>query len=702
MKTTIKEMIAQMTLEEKVSQLVHQAKAIERLGIKEYNWWNESLHGVARAGTATVFPQAIALGATFDEELLQEVGDAIATEARAKYNVQQKYGDAGIYKGLTFYAPNVNIFRDPRWGRGHETYGEDPYLTGRLGVGYIKGMQGDNEKYLKTAACAKHFAVHSGPEGVRHSFDAHASEQDLRETYLPAFKACVQEAKVEAVMGAYNRLEGVPCCGNKRLLEDILREEWGFEGMVTSDFLALIDFHEGHKVTDNPTDSAAMALMNGCDFNLGFVFPNLVEAVKEGKVTIERIDEALERVLTTRSRLGMFSDENDNPYDNIPYSVVDSEEMRRLNEKAAKKCAVLLKNKDNILPLDKTGLKTIAVIGPNANNRRSLDGNYEGTASRYITVLEGIQDYAGDDVRVLFSEGCHFFRDQINPMAFKNDRIAEIKEICRESDVVIAVMGLDGTLEGEEGDTGSDYGMGDKPYLDLPGIQHDILKIAKESGKPVILVNMTGSAMTLNWEEENLDAIIQGWYPGARGGKAIAELIFGEANFEGKLPITFYRSMEELPEFTDYSMKNRTYRYMKNEALYPFGYGLSYTTFEYSSPKVTAEGDRVRVKVSVKNTGAMEGVETVQIYIKAREEWSPNPQLKGIRKVPLKAGEEKEITLELAKEAFQVFDEAGRAVISNDYDIYIGGQQPDTRSEKLLGEKCIHMEVGACFISELI
>ena len=702
MKTTIKEMIAQMTLEEKVSQLVHQAKAIERLGIKEYNWWNESLHGVARAGIATVFPQAIALGATFDEELLQEVGDAIATEARAKYNVQQKYGDAGIYKGLTFYAPNVNIFRDPRWGRGHETYGEDPYLTGRLGVGYIKGMQGDNEKYLKTAACAKHFAVHSGPEGVRHSFDAHASEQDLRETYLPAFKACVQEAKVEAVMGAYNRLEGVPCCGNKRLLEDILREEWGFEGMVTSDFLALIDFHEGHKVTDNPTDSAAMALMNGCDFNLGFVFPNLVEAVKEGKVTIERIDEALERVLTTRSRLGMFSDENDNPYDNIPYSVVDSEEMRRLNEKAAKKCAVLLKNKDNILPLDKTSLKTIAVIGPNANNRRSLDGNYEGTASRYITVLEGIQDYAGDDVRVLFSEGCHSFRDQINPMAFKNDRIAEIKEICRESDVVIAVMGLDGTLEGEDGDTGSDYGMGDKPYLDLPGIQHDILKIAKESGKPVILVNMTGSAMTLNWEEENLDAIIQGWYPGARGGKAIAELIFGEANFEGKLPITFYRSMEELPEFTDYSMKNRTYRYMKNEALYPFGYGLSYTTFEYSSPKITAEGGRVRVKVSVKNTGAMEGVETVQIYIKAREEWSPNPQLKGIRKVPLKAGEEKEITLELAKEAFQVFDEAGRAVISKDYDIYIGGQQPDTRSEKLLGEKCIHMEVGACFISELI
>lgn len=698
MRTDIKEMIEKMTLEEKVSQLVHQAKAIERLGLKEYNWWNESLHGVARAGIATVFPQAIALGATFDEKLLEEIGDAISTEARAKYNMQQKYGDRGIYKGLTFYAPNVNIFRDPRWGRGHETYGEDPYLTARLGVGYIKGMQGDNEKYLKTAACAKHFAVHSGPEGVRHSFDAHASEQDLRETYLPSFKACVEEAKVEAVMGAYNRLDGEPCCGNKRLLVDILRDEWGFEGMVTSDFLALVDFHEGHKVTNNPVDSAAMALMNGCDFNLGVVFPNLVKAVEEGKVTVERIDEALERVLTTRSKLGMFSEDGDNPYDDIPYSVVYSEEMRALNEKAAEKSIVLLKNKDNILPLDKNSLKTIGVIGPNANNRRSLDGNYEGTASRYITVLEGIQDYAGEDVRVLFSEGCHFFRDQINPMAFKNDRIAEIKEICEESDVVIAVMGLDGTLEGEEGDTGSDYGMGDKPYLDLPGIQHDILKIAKESGKPVILVNMTGSAMTLNWEAENLDGIIQGWYPGARGGKAIAKLIFGEKNFEGKLPITFYKSMEELPEFTDYSMKNRTYRYMKNEALYPFGYGLSYTEFEYKNLFLTVEKNSVAVEVTVKNIGSMDGVETVQVYMKAREEWAPNAQLKKIRKVPLKVGEEKKIQLELTRESFEVFDKNGKPVISEGYDIYIGGQQPDTRSEKLLGKKCLHMEVEKCFI----
>lgn len=698
MKTRIKEMIEKMTLEEKVSQMVHQAKAIERLGIKEYNFWNESLHGVARAGIATVFPQAIALGATFDEELLETVGDAISTEARAKYNMQQKYGDVGIYKGLTFYAPNVNIFRDPRWGRGHETYGEDPYLTSRLGVAYIKGMQGYDEKYLKTAACAKHFAVHSGPEGVRHSFDSHASEQDLRETYLPAFKACVQEGKVEAVMGAYNRLDGEPCCGSKRLLEEILRDEWGFEGMVTSDFLALVDFHEGHKVTDNPTDSAAMALMNGCDFNLGVCFPNLVKAVEEGKVTVERIDEALERILTTREKLGMFSEDGDNPYDKIPYSVVDSKEMGILNEKVAEKSIVLLKNKDHILPLDKSRLKTIAVIGPNANNRRSLDGNYEGTASRYITVLEGIQDYVGDEVRVLFSEGCHFFRDQINPMAYKNDRIAEIKEICEESDVVIAVMGLDGTLEGEEGDTGSDYGMGDKPYLHLPGIQHDILKIAKESGKPVILINMTGSAMTLNWEEENLDGIIQGWYPGARGGKAIAKLIFGEANFEGKLPITFYQSMEELPEFTDYSMKNRTYRYMKKEALYPFGYGLSYTKFQYNNPSVEVEKDRVEVTVTVKNTGSMDGVETVQVYIKAREEWSPNAQLKKIQKVSLKAGEEKKIKMELTKEAFEVYDQAGNPVISQAYDIYIGGQQPDARSEKLLGEKCIHMEVRECFI----
>lgn len=694
----VKEIIEKMTLEEKVSQLVHQARAIERLGIDEYNWWNEALHGVARAGIATVFPQSIALAASFDENMLEEVGDAISTEARAKYNIQHKYGDKGIYKGLTFYAPNVNIFRDPRWGRGHETYGEDPYLTSRLGVAYIKGMQGDNEKYLKTAACAKHYAVHSGPEGQRHMFDAHATEQDLRETYLPAFKACVKEAKVEAVMGAYNRFEGEPCCGSERLLVKILRDEWGFEGMVVSDFLALVDFHEGHKVTDNPVDTAAMALMNGCDFNLGVVFPNLVEAVKEGKVTVDRIDEALERVLMTRMKLGILGEVNDNPYDDIPYSVVDSDEMKKLNERVAEKCIVLLKNKNNILPLDKNKIKTIGVIGPNADNRRSLDGNYEGTSSRYITVLEGIQDYLGDDVRVLYSEGCHFFRDQINPMAFKNDRIAEIKEICEESDVVIAVMGLDGTLEGEEGDTGSDYGMGDKPYLNLPGIQHEILKIAKESGKPVILVNMTGSAMTLNWEDENLDGIIQGWYPGARGGRAIAKLIFGDVNFEGRLPVTFYKTMEELPDFTDYSMKNRTYRYMKNEALYPFGYGLSYTEFEYDNTSLTVNDDNVVIKTTVKNTGKMDGTETLQVYVAAREQWAPNPQLKKIKKVSLKAGEAKEVEISLTREAFEVFNESGEPVICKEYDVYIGGSQPDLRSERLLGRKPAHMEVKECFI----
>ncbi len=702
MKEKVKEIISKMTLEEKVSQMVHEAKAVERLGIDEYNWWNESLHGVARAGIATVFPQAIALAASFDEEMVETVGDAISTEARAKYNIQHKYGDKGIYKGLTFYAPNVNIFRDPRWGRGHETYGEDPYLTGRLGVAYIKGMQGNNEKYLKTAACAKHFAVHSGPEGMRHMFDAKASEQDLRETYLPAFKDCVEEAGVEAVMGAYNRFNGIPCCGNERLLIKILRDEWGFDGMVVSDFLALMDFHGGHKVTDNPVDTAAMALMNGCDFNLGVVYHNLYEAVKENKVTVERIDEALERILMTRMKLGILGDADDNPYNDIPYSVVDSDEMKKLNEKVAEKCIVLLKNKDNILPLDKNKLKTIAVIGPNADNRRSLDGNYEGTASRYITVLEGIQDYVGEDVRVLYSEGCHLFRDQINPMAFKNDRIAEIKEICSESDVVIAVMGLDGTLEGEEGDTGSDYGMGDKPYLHLPGIQTDILKIAKESGKPVILVNMTGSAMTLNWEDENLDGIIQGWYPGARGGKAIARLIFGESDFEGKLPITFYRTMEELPEFTDYSMKNRTYRYMKNDALYPFGYGLSYTEFEYENTLFTVKDDSVTIKTTVKNTGKMDGTETVQVYIGAREDWAPNPQLKKIKKVKLKKGEAKDIEITLTRESFEVFDESGKPVISREYDVYIGGSQPDKRSEKLLGRKPVHMEVKECFMQELI
>ncbi len=686
-----KALVAQMTLEEKVAQTLHKSPAIERLGIKKYNWWNEALHGVARAGTATVFPQAIGMAASFDEDLLEEVGEAVSTEARAKFNMQQGSEDTDIYKGLTFWAPNVNIFRDPRWGRGHETFGEDPYLTSRLGVRYIKGLQGHDENYLKAAACAKHFAVHSGPEAVRHEFDAVVSKQDLRETYLPAFQACVQEAHVESVMGAYNRTNGVPCCGNHELLIDILRKEWGFEGHVTSDCGAIRDFHEWHGVTSTAQESAAMAMANGCDLNCGELFAYLTQAVKDGLVEESRINEAVVNLFTARMKLGVFDKKEKNPFDSIPYTVVDSKEMRELNTKTAAESIVLLKNQNHTLPLDKHKIKTIGVIGPNADNRKALEGNYEGTASRYVTVLEGIQDYVGDEVRVLYSLGCHLYKDRTTNLAEANDRSSEVRGVCRESDVIVAVMGMDATLEGEQGDAGNEYGSGDKPNLKLPGIQHDILKIAKEYNKPVILVVLSGSAVALTWEQEHLDAVVQGWYPGAQGGKAIAMMLFGETNPQGKLPITFYKTTEELPDFEDYSMKGRTYRYMTQEALYPFGYGLSYTEFYYTNAvfaKTPDVKEGVEINVTIKNTGVIDGTETVQAYVKAKKEGAPNAQLKGIKKVFLKAGEEKTVSIYLPAQSFMLFDENGIAQYATQgYEISVGGSQPDARSCELMGKK---------------
>ena len=692
------ELVAQMTLEEKIMQTIYQSPAIERLGIKAYNWWNEALHGVARAGTATVFPQAVGMAAAFDEDLMEQVGDAVSTEARAKFAMQQEGDDKDIYKGLTFWAPNVNIFRDPRWGRGHETFGEDPYLTSRLGVRYIMGLQGHDENYLKSAACAKHFAVHSGPEDVRHSFDARVSEQDLRETYLPAFQACVQEAGVETVMGAYNRTNGEPCCGSGRLLKEILRQEWGFEGHVTSDCWAVKAFHEYRGVTATPVESVSLAMNNGCDLNCGTLFLYLKQAVEEGMVDEKRIDEAVVNLFTSRMKLGVFDEKGANPYDNIPYTVVDSPEMRRMNEQVAERCVVLLKNENQTLPLQKDKIRTIGVIGPNADNRRALVGNYEGTASRYVTVLEGIQDYVGDDVRVLYSEGCHLYKDRTSGLAQENDRASEVRGVCRESDVVIAVMGLDASLEGEEGDTGNEYGSGDKPNLDLPGLQRDILKIAKESGKPVILVLLTGSAMAVTWEDENLDAIVQGWYPGAQGGAAIARILFGDANPEGKLPVTFYRTAEELPAFEDYSMKGRTYRYMKQDALYPFGYGLSYTDYTYADAMLVSDDIRgekgVVLQAQVTNAGAVDGIETVQVYVGLEREDAPNPQLKKIVKVPLKAGETKKIEAVLPREAFMLYDEKGEHVLNpGTYHIYVGGSQPDARSRELTKKEVCHLQI---------
>lgn len=690
-KERARQLVSQMTLEEKVHQMLHAAPAIKRLGVKAYNWWNEGLHGVARAGVATVFPQAIGLAATFDEDLLEEVADAISTEARAKFAMQQEFDDQDIYKGLTLWSPNVNIFRDPRWGRGHETYGEDPYLTSRLGVRFIKGLQGNDENFLKTAACAKHFAVHSGPESLRHEFNAVVSKKDLYETYLPAFKACVQEAGVETVMGAYNRVNGEPCCGSHFLLKEILREEWGFDGHVVSDCWAIKDFYQNHLVTAGPVESVALAVREGCDLNCGNLFVYLLQAVERGLITEEEITQAVIRLFTTRMKLGLFEDADKMPFSDITYSQVDSKEMKQLNEKAARECLVLLKNENTILPLNKNKIKTIGVIGPNANSRKALVGNYEGTSSRYITVLEGIQDYVKDEVRVFYSEGCHLYKDRISGLGSTNDRLSEVKGVCKESDVVVVCLGLDADLEGEEGDTGNEFASGDKPNLNLPGLQQNILEVAYASGKPVILVLLSGSALAVNWADEHVAAIIQAWYPGARGGKAVAEAIFGEYSPEGKLPITFYRTTEELPSFMDYSMENRTYRYMKQDALYPFGYGLSYTNFELSDitfNTLTITESGVQISLSVSNVGEMEGAEVVQIYVKYEKENTPNPQLKAFKKVHLKKGETKEVHLELSYEAFGLYDEEGILRISEgDYTVFVGTCQPDSRSCTLTGKK---------------
>ena len=551
------------------------------------------------------------------------------------------------------------------------------------------GLQGHDEDYLKAAACAKHFAVHSGPESVRHEFNAEVSEQDLRETYLPAFKACVQEGKVEAVMGAYNRTNGAPCCGNSYLLQDILRKEWGFEGHVTSDCWAIKDFHEGHLVTSTPVESVSMAMNNGCDLNCGNLFHFLTQAVENGMVDEKRLDEAVENLFMARMKLGVLDKKEENPFDKIPYTVVDSEEMRKLNREVARRSVVLLKNENHILPLDKKKLHTIGVIGPYADSRKALVGNYEGTSSRYITVLEGIEDYVGENVRVLYSEGCHLYRDRTSNLAMEHDRDSEVRAVCEASDVVIAVVGLDATLEGEEGDTGNEYGSGDKPNLNLPGLQPDIIRIAKESGKPVIVVLLAGSAMALSWEDEHVDAILDGFYPGAQGGAAIAEILFGGANPEGKLPITFYQTTEELPEFTDYAMKGRTYRYMENEALYPFGYGLSYTTYAYGNlecVKPFDAQDGITLQVTVTNTGDREGTETLQVYVKAKREGTPNPQLKYVKKITLKPGESVTEEIHLSPEAFMLYDEKGNFTLEKGaYDIFVGGCQPDARSAALTG-----------------
>jgi len=670
----------EMTTEEQASQLRYDAPAIERLGIPAYNWWNEGIHGLARSGVATMFPQAIGLAAMFDDELTKRTAEITSEEARAKYNAYTVEGDRDIYKGLTLWAPNINIFRDPRWGRGHETFGEDPYLTAQNGKAVVRGLQGDG-KVMKAAACAKHFAVHSGPEALRHSFDAKADAKDMEETYLPAFEALVKEAKVESVMGAYNRVNGEPACASDYLMEKL--KEWEFDGYFVSDCWAIRDFHEHHMVTANAVESAAMALKAGCDVNCGCTYQNLLAALDKGLITKEQIRTACVHLMRTRIRLGMFDKHTD--FDDIPYSKVACAEHKAVSLECAEKSLVLLKN-NGILPLDDKKYKTIAVIGPNADSRTALEGNYNGLSDRYTTFLNGIQDrFEG---RVIFAEGCHLYKKSISGLAQAGDRYAEAVAAAKNADLVIMCVGLDATIEGEEGDTGNEFSSGDKNGLTLPPPQKILVEKIMAVGKPVVTVVCAGSAINT---ESQPDALIHAFYPGAEGGKALAEVLFGDVSPSGKLPVTFYEDTDKLPEFTDYSMKGRTYRYTTDNILFPFGYGLT-----YGGVKVNAvEYKDGKAVVSVENSGrATEDV--IELYLKDYcEQAVPNVSLCGFKRVKLGDGEKATVEIAIPEKAFTAVDNNGvRKVFGSKFTLFAGTHQPDALSEKLTGAKCVSTEIN--------
>ncbi len=612
------ELVSKMTIEEKMAQMRYDAPAIERLGVPAYNWWNECLHGVARQGSATVFPQAIGMASSFNTELMNKVATAISDEARAKYNEFKKFGSTEQYQGLTYWSPNINIFRDPRWGRGHETYGEDPLLTGKMGVAFIKGLQGEG-KYRKLDATIKHYAVHSGPEYERHSFDAVVNQKDLYETYLSAFKYCIDNAHPSAVMGAYNRVNGEVCCGSKTLLGDILYGEFGFDGYVVSDCGAIRDFHTGHKVTSNEAESSALAVNNGCQLNCGDAYLALYEAYEMDLISEETITKAVTKLFEARFRLGMF--DTDCEYDNIPYDVVECDEHKALNLKMTEESIVLLKN-NGILPLDRNKYKTIAVIGPNSDRFSVLIGNYNGNPSKYTTPLRGIQEeFEG---KVLYACGCHP-TDVVSTM-WSGNPFREGVINASKADLVIMCMGLNPGIEGEEGDAYNGDVAGDKKDIELPESQRKLFNDVIKLGKPTIFVNLSGSCVSLVEQDEKCDAVIQCFYPGAMGGKALANVLFGKASPSGRLPVTFYRSTDDLPPFRDYSMENRTYKFFKGEPLYKFGYGLTYGDIE--------ENWINENEVIIKNKG---GMDTDYSVLKFRYE--PHPELLDFKKVFIRVGE---------------------------------------------------------------
>jgi beta-glucosidase len=677
----VNDLVSRMTVDEKISQMMDVAPAVDRLGIPAYNWWNECLHGVARSGLATVFPQAIGLGATWDEDLIFRMATVISDEARAKHHEYIRKNSRARYQGLTFWSPNINIFRDPRWGRGQETYGEDPFLTGKIGVQFVKGLQGNDPKYFKVIATIKHYAVHSGPEPERHSFDAIIDERDLRETFLPQFEMGIKEGKAYSVMCAYNRFLGKPCCSSDQLLNDILRNEWGFEGYVVSDCGAIADIYRGHKVVSTPDSAAVEAVRAGTDLECSNVYRNLKGAVTKNLIAESELDISLKRLFKARFLLGMFDPPEMVKYQQIPYSVLDSKENQQLALETARKSIILLKNKSNILPLKKS-IGKVAVIGPNSDQAFVLLGNYNGTPSDPVTPLRGIKEKLAGTSEVLYAQGCNWVTGLAGQRP-EAELKAEAMDVAGKADIIIMCMGITPRLEGEEMRVTVDgFKGGDRTKIDLPVVQEELIKAIYALGKPVILVLLNGSAIAINWENENLPAIIEAWYPGQAGGTAIADVIFGDYNPGGRLPVTFYKSTDDLPAFDDYNMKNRTYRYFNGEVLYPFGYGLSYTSFAYSKLVLAKNynvGDSVKVSVKVKNTGKKAGDEVVQLYLSNLSADVPVPlrSLKGFKRIYLRPGEEKSVVFSLSPDAFSVIDNNNKKVVKpGKFQVTVGGHSP--------------------------
>ena len=652
----VNDLVGRMTLEEKVSQMKDVAPAIERLGIPEYNWWNEALHGVARSGLATSFPQAIGLAATWDDSLIFQMATVISDEARAKHHEYVRAGSRQRYQGLTFWSPNINLFRDPRWGRGQETYGEDPFLTGRLAVQFIRGIQGDDPKYLKTVATVKHFAVHSGPEPERHSFDAVVSERDLRESYLPHFAAGIREGGAYSLMCAYNRVEGKAACGSDMLLEVILRGEWGFSGYVVSDCGAIDDIYLRHKVVATGAEAAALAVKTGTDLECGRVYTNLVDAVKQGLITEQEIGTAVKRLFLARFKLGMFDSPDRVRWAQIPYGVLDRPAHRELARRVARESIVLLKNAGGVLPLRKD-LATLAVLGPNADQWRMLLGNYNGMPADPVTPLRGIREAVGRETRVLYARGADLadgFPGTDGPSVPAETLAVEAVKAARQADAVVLFLGLTARLEGEETRVELEgFRGGDRTRIDLPAAQERLLERIVAVGKPTVLVLLNGSALAVSWAQQHVPAIVEAWYPGQAGGSAIADVLFGDYNPGGRLPVTFYKSVDDLPPFDDYRMEGRTYRFFKGTPLYPFGYGLSYTSFAYKQLRTSAgtlrADDTLTVRVDVTNTGQREGDEVVQLYVRhlGSRVTRPREDLRGYRRVTLRPGETRTVQFPL-------------------------------------------------------